>query len=259
MNGNFRTTRISLLLCLFLLPFASTSAQKLRTYDTPPDTEDSRCVEKNYRHKIAEELRRMVPEQLIDEKAKEWNYHASLMDNYGMFTLDSYLDKMGAEIIPVLSKLSQEFASRPLSACQQERFFTAFALAADVDQQVVRLRSIKEGRSAIAGATLAIEKMKGAGLGDDATHPYNKSHFGEYLLDSILGTTGFDDQIRELLFSQYRIRLSDRQFVKFVDYLTTTVPRYPSWTPRINMSRDLRLNKKRYYGAYLKFKRESSR
>jgi hypothetical protein len=239
---------------MFLL-FASVDAQDLGLNDISPNSEDTRCVEENYRHKTVEELERMTPEQLINESTKEWDYHASLMDKYGMFTINSYTDKIGVEIIPVLTKVAKSFASRPLSECQQDRFFTAFATASDVDQQIVRLRSIKEGRVAIAAAAEALERMRDAGLGNDSTHPYNKSHFGEYILDSVRGTTDFDDQIRKLLASQFRIRLSDQQFVKFVNFLTSTYPTYPSLTPSVNMGRDLRPHKKRYYEAYLKYKR----
>jgi hypothetical protein len=254
MNGNIRTPRISVFLYLLFLPLVSLRAQEIRPADITPNTDDTRCVESKYRHKTAGELRRMTPEQLIDETAKEWNYHVSLMDRYGMFTLASYTDKIGVEIIPVLNKLAKEFASRPLSACQQERFFTAFAIASDVDEQTVRLRSIKEGRDAITAADEAINKMKEADLGNDATHPYNKSHFGEYLLDSLRGTTQFDDDIRELLVSEFHLELSDQQFAAFINFLTSKHPNYPSWTPRIEMARDLRPNKKRYHDAYLEFK-----
>jgi hypothetical protein len=99
--------------------------------------------------------------------------------------------------------------------------------------------------------------MEDAGLGDDNKHPYNKYTFGLYLLDSVRGISGFDEQIRELLTSQFRVILSDRQFARFVNFLSSAYPIYPSWTPTINKSRDLRANKKKYYDAYLIFKRQA--
>ena len=158
--------RYSALLCLLILPLASVSAQVLGPNDIDLNTEDIRCIEKNYRHKTAQELERMSPEELIDESERHWNYHVKLMDKYGMFTLHSYTEKIGNEIIPVLTKLAGNFVSRPLSRCQQQRFFTAFAIAATVDDQKVRLRTTKDGQAAISAAADAIQNMKDAGLAD---------------------------------------------------------------------------------------------
>lgn len=254
MNYSNRT-RLPAFLCLLFLPFVSANAQELGPNDISPNTEDSRCVEKNYRHKTAGELERMTPEQLIDEDTKHWNYHVSLMDKYGMFTINSYTEKIGVEIIPVLNKLAREFGSRTLSRCQQERFFTAFALAVDVDNQLVRLRTIREGQAAISAAADAIQKMNEAGLADDVTHPYNKYHFGLYMLDSVRGINEYDEQIRGLLDSEFHVQLTDQEFARFVDFLMSTSPTYPSWTPRVNMSRDLRKNKEKYHDAYLQFEK----
>jgi len=237
------------------MPLAHVGAQQLGPGDVDPNTEDTRCVEKNYRHKTGRELSRMTPEQLIDEKEKEWNYHVALMDRYGMFTLSSYTGKIGVEILPVLIKLAGNFASRPRSRCQQERFFTAFAIAADVDDQVVRLRTRKDGLDAIEAAANAIEQMRLAGLADHNAHPYNKYPFGLLLLDQVRGANGHDDLMRELLEKEFGLRLSDEEFASFVNFLTTTNPTYPSWTPHVDGSRNLRPNKKKYHDAYLRFKK----
>ena len=197
----------------------------------------------------------MTAEQLIDESERHWNYHVGLMDKYGMFTLDSYTEKIGIEIIPVLIKLAGNFASRPLSRCQQERFFTAFAIAADVDDQKVRLRTAKDGQSAISAAADAIQKMKDAGLADHKAYPLNKYAFGLHLLDSVRGVNDHDGLIRKLLNEEFGVQLSDEEFTNFVQFLTSTYATYPSWTPRVRMSRDLRPNKKRYYDAYQQFRK----
>jgi hypothetical protein len=255
MNGSNRIRQFSVLFCLLFLTLVPVGAQELGPSDIDPKTEDTRCVEKNYRHKTARELARMTAEQLIDESERHWNYHVARMDKYGMFTLHSYTEKIGTEIIPVLSKLADNFASRPLSRCQQERFFTAFAIAADVDDQKVRLRTAKDGESAISAAADAIQKMKDAGLADHDAHPLNKYAFGLHLLDSVRGVNSHDGLIRKLLNAEFGVQLSDGEFVNFVQFLTSTYATYPSWTPRVKMSRDLRLNKKRYYDAYQQFKK----
>ena len=255
MNGSNYITRSSLLFCLLFLTLAPVGAQELGPNDIDPKTEDTRCVEKNYRHKTARELARMTAEQLIDESERHWNYHVGLMDKYGMFTLDSYTERIGIEIIPVLIKLAGNFASRPLSRCQQERFFTAFAIAADVDDQKVRLRTAKDGQSAISAAADAIQKMKDAGLADHNAYPLNKYAFGLHLLDSVRGVNDHDGLIRKLLNEEFGVQLSDEEFTNFVQFLTSTDATYPSWTPRVKMSRDLRPNKKRYYDAYQQFRK----
>ncbi len=255
MNGGNHITRFSVLFCLLFLPLVLVDAQELGPNDIDPKTEDTRCVEKNYRHKTARELGRMTAEQLIDESERHWNYHVALMDKYGMFTLESYTEKIGTEIIPVLSKLAGNFASRPLSRCQQERFFTALAIAVDVDDQKVRLRAAKDGESAISAAADAILKMKDAGLADHDAHPLNKYAFGLRLLGSVRGVNDHDRMIRKLLNEEFRVQLSDEEFVNFVKFLTSTYPTYPSWTPRVNMARDLQPNKKRYHDAYQQFKK----
>ena len=255
MNGSNYITRFSVIFCVLFLPLVSVGAQELGPKEIDPKTEDTRCVEKNYRHKTARELKRMTPEQLIDESEREWNYHLGLMDKYGMFTLNSYTDKIGVAIIPVLTKLAGNFASRPLSRCQQKRFFTAFAIAAGVDDQIVRLRTRKDGQAAISAAVDAIQRMKDAGLADHNAHPYNKYPFGLHLVDSVRGINDHDGLMRELLEAEFGLQLSDEEFANFVKFLTSSYPTYPSWTPRVNMSRDLLPNKKKYHDAYLKFKK----
>lgn len=255
MNSSNHITRFSVLFCLLFLPLVPVGAQELGPNDIDPKTEDTRCVEKNYRHKTARELERMTPEQLIDESKRHWNYHVGLMDKYGMFTLHSYTEKIGIAIIPVLTKLAGNFASRPLSRCQEQRFFTAFAIAADVDDQIVRLRTRKDGQAAISAAAEAVQRMKDAGLADHNAHPYNKYPFGMYLLDLVRGINEYDKLMRELLEEEFGLQLSDEEFVNFVKFLTSTYPTYPSWTARVNMSRDLRKNKKRYHDAYLQFEK----
>jgi hypothetical protein len=251
--------KFSVLFCLLFLPLVSVGAQVLGPNDIDPNTEDTRCVEKNYRHKTAGELERMSPEQLIDESQRHWNYHVELLDKYGMFTLSSYTQKIGTEIIPVLTKLAGNFASRPLSRCQEARFFTAFAIAADVDNQIVRLRTRKDGEAAIFAAADAIQRMKDAGLADHNVHPYNKHPFGTFLLDNVRGINEHDKMIREMLDSEFAARFSEQEFADFVEFLTSTYPTYPSWTLLVNMSRDLRPNRKKYHDAYLQFKKNSLR
>ena len=248
-------TRSSLLVCLLFLPLLSVGAQELGPKDIDPDTEDVRCIETNYRHKTAIELRRMTPEQLIDEKEREWNCHVGRMDKYSMFTLSSYTDKIGIAIIPVLTKLAGNFASRPRTRCQQQRFFTAFAIFADVDDQIVRLRTREDGRAAMSAAAEAIQRMEDVGLADHNKHPYNMHPFGLTLLGHVRGVNGHDELMRELLTKEFGVQMPDEEFVSFVRFLTSTYPTYPSWTPRVNMARNLRLNKNRYHDAYLQFKK----
>lgn len=257
MIGSKTTVRFSVLLYLSLLPFVSAAAQELGPNDISPNTEDIRCIEHDYRHKTDAELERMNPEELIDEDSRHWNYHVGLMDKYGMFKLDSYAEKIGLAIIPVFTKIAKEFRSRPLSKCQEERFFNAFAIAADVDDQTVRLRSLKEWQPAIFEAVAAVERMKEVGLADHVKNPYNRHPFGLYLLNQVRGINGHDELMREMLTTEYGVRSSDQEFLKFVEFLTSTYPTYPSWTPRIGGSRDLRKNKKKYHEAYLEFKKKS--
>jgi len=254
MNHKNRRLLISVLSFALLVPLSGRA--QLDSGNDAGNIEDLRCVEKNYRHKTDAELKEMSAEQLADESTKEWIYHASLMDKYGMFTINSYTEKIGVAIIPVLTKVAKSFTSRPLSDCLQQRFFTVFAIASDVDEQVVRLRSTQGGREAIAAALAAVKAMVDAGLADDSTHPYNKAHFGLYLLEHVRGVNEEDEAIRELLTSDFRVQFSDQEFAEFVEFLTANYPTYPGWTPRVNMARDLRPNKKKYYDAYLKFKKE---
>jgi hypothetical protein len=256
MSDRTRRLLIPLLLCVSLLSVSA--AAQVSPKNDAASVDDLRCVEKNYRHKTDAELKRMSPEQLADESTNEWIYHASLMDQYGMFTINSYTEKIGVEIVPVLTDVAKKFASRPRSDCLQERFFTVFAIASDVDEQVVRLRSSADGRDAISAAVAAVKAMLDAGLADDRAHPYNKSHFGLYLLESVRGINEEDQAIRELLGSEYRVQFSNQSFAEFVEFLIANYPTYPSWTPRVNQARDLRPDKKKYHDAYLKFNKVAS-
>jgi len=244
--------RTFVILGLLYFSLVPVRAQGFGPKDIDPKTEDIRCVEKNYRHKTARELAKMTAEQLIDEKERDRNYHGSMLDKYGMFTLARYTDKIGIEIVPVLIKISNEFKSRPFSKCQESRFFSAFAIAGDVDDQVVRLRTVKDGRTAILAAEAALERMKLAGLADQNT--YSIYPFGLTLLNWVTGFNQHDESMREMLSAEYAIKLTDEEFIKFVKFLISTDPTYPSWTPRINSARDFRANKKKYYDAFLHFK-----
>ncbi len=256
MNHNNHITRFFVIFCLSFLPLVAACAQELRPNEISAGSEDNRCFEKNYRHKTARQLARMTPEQLIDESTKEWNYHVSLMDKYGMFTIHTYTGKIGIAIAPVLTKLAESFGLRPNSRCQQERFFTALAIAADVDNQIVRLRNTMDGKAAISAAVGAIQRMKNAGLANPDTNPYNKYEFGRTLLTTLNGINEHDELIRNLLVSEFQLHLSDQEFLSFVEYLTSTYPIYPSWT-RVgkNGARDLQENKNKYHNAYLEFKK----
>lgn len=258
MTSRHQLTRSIISCCIAFLALTAANAQKLRPDDIDPRTEDVRCVEKNYHHKTAAELSRMTPERLIDESEKEWNYHVALMDTYGMFTLGTYTSKIGTAIIPVLVKLAGEFESRPFSICQQQRFFTALAIASDVDDQVVRLRTRKDGQAAISASADAIRKMKEAGLANNSTNPYNKYAFGEYMLAKLRWINSHDESMRELLKEEFGVEMSNQEFAGFVSFLTSTYPTYPAWTPRVNESRNLKLNKKKYHDAYLRFKKTVS-
>ena len=255
MKDHYTIVRFSVLFSLLFLPLVSVGAQALGPDDTDAGTEDTVCVEKNYRHKTARELERMTPEQLVNESVKEWNYHVKLLDEYGMFTLTTYTEKIGVAIIPVLTKTAVGFAAHPLSKCRQARFFKAFAIAADVDNQIVRLRSREDGQAAISAAAKAVQRMEAAGLADQDARPYNKHPFGMYLLERVHGINEHDELMRELLAAEFGLRLPDEQFIDFVKFLTSTDPAYPSWSPRVDSSRDLRPNKKKYHDAYLQFRK----
>ncbi len=247
----------SILICLVFMTVVSVTAQELKENDIDSKTDDVRCIEKNYRHKTARELQQMNPEELIDEDARHWNYHVGLMDKYGMFVLDSYKERVGTKILPVLTKLAGDFASRPRSVCQEVRFFTAFGIAADVDDQIVRIRASDDGKAAILAAAQAVQRMKDFGLADHDAHPYNRYPFGLYLLDFVRQANDHDKLLRELLSDEFKVQLSDKEFFEFVEHLTLRYPTYPSWTPRVNSSRDLQKNKKRYYDAYQEFKNKT--
>jgi hypothetical protein len=263
MGVNHRTTSVLGMIFLpLLLFFGSVYSQELDPDDVDATTDDVRCVEDHYRHKTVAELELMTAQQLIDESERHWNYHVGLMDQYGLFTLHSYTDKIGTAIIPVLKDLATKFRERPRSKCNEQRFFTALAIASDVDDQIVRLGTTKEGVAAILMADGALEQMKNSGLADPPLdpqtkypRPYSKYPFGLLLLSKMRGINDHDVLMRELLSSEFNVKLSDGEFVRLVDFVTSTTPTYPGWTPRINMARDLRKNKEKYYAAYVRFQK----
>jgi hypothetical protein len=153
-------------------------------------------------------------------------------------------------------KLADSYGAKPASKCREDRFFTAFAIAADVDDQIVRLSSIPGGQEVITHAAIAIKKMKDAGLADHTTHPYNWYPFGLNLIGQLTGINGHDEQIRELLNLEFSIKFEDKEFLRFVKYLTAVDPTYPGWSKREKLgSRDFSVSKKKFREAYVKFKR----
>jgi len=252
---------IGLMLTLFLHGLSSCTFESRNGSETSSATGKQECAENPYRHKSIEELSAMSPSQLIDESIKEQLYHqgdssnVENHDNAYAFSFDQYLKKV--EVQKLLTVLTQYLVYDPgtESKCKETGFFVASATVGSIDNGVVRLRALPEGRLAIAALEKSVQRLKDAGLADtdhDRNYLFNLS---AHQLEMAKGTSIRDEIIRATLEVRHKIQMSESEYLEFSNYLTSVDPKYPTWSEVGEYGPPtLVKDSQKYFDAYAKFK-----
>jgi hypothetical protein len=194
-------------------------------------------------HKSEAELSRMSAEQHVNEYCREYARHDVSHMEYGNLLAD-YIMLDGLKAIPALVKAINEFdPTRSTSKGEKDRVCEAAeVMLSDIDQHVVRLRAVEEGKAAIDAMRTLVERMRTAHFDTAMSEgEYSrKARFGIALfhLQDLEGNNNYDRSIQHTLALRYRIELSDLELAQFVNYLASQDPHYPTWS-RTAWYRDL--------------------
>lgn len=200
---------------------------------------------KNYKHKSEAEIARMTPEQRIDEQILEDDNHLLDHNDKQSQLITKYRRLDGLKGSNHLILLMESYKSR----ARRSSYYEALMMASEVDERVARLRASEEGRRTIAAMERLAARLKAGGESDASAELY---------LRGVRGTNIADGEISETLWLRHRIKLTDDEMLKFSNFLVEYDPTYPSWSEREstkNSPRIIMKDSKRFYQAYLAFKR----
>lgn len=211
--------------------------------------------EETYQHKSEAEIARMTPSERIDELIKEGSHVLDISDDHSL-VIRKYLRADGLRGLPYLIRLIDGYDPKHV---RDTRFFDAMMIADDIDGFVLRLRASPEGRRVIEAIELLSARIRAAGKTDSMV---------EMVLRFTKGVNMADESIRDTLWVKYRIKISDSELLELSNYLVEHDPTYPSWSGRVFIKDDSRINEagnpaqvfimeepKRYFEVYLSFKK----
>jgi hypothetical protein len=207
-----------------------------------------------FKHKSENEIKAMSPAQRVEEVIKERLYHGVEISDDNYEPLLRYIHKNAIETLPALESVAARYEPRPEQTGPDIRFETAFLLAREIDDSVIRIRTTDKGRSLIKSFENVLGRMQNAGYAED-THKWYRRYLG-YEKD-VAGLQGkqlslIDGYIQESLEKKHTTQISDEEMLKFSNYLTSYKPTYPS---NCKVKSLACINSKWYYETYLKFKR----
>lgn len=216
-----------------------------------PKTGD--CLVRNYRFKSDVELAKMSPRQLVEEEVQREfrspsNGHKSAQYSY---RIRNYLAKNAASILPITVEYMNAWEPRSNSECDETRFYVAMQIADGLDDRTVRLRGIKEGRLAIDALARAVARMH------EANTPSRNSprDMAIHRLEMQQGTNISDEFVRSTLKVRHAIVMTDDEYIKFVEFLVSFDPTYPSWSVSAAYQVPMILkDSRRYFEAYKRFR-----
>ena len=189
------------------------------------------------RHKSESQLRQMTPDQRVQEYCDEY-YHHAFWDSDYIDILNKYILQDEIKALPAITQIIAEFDPTNPTANSRERDARAFAaegLLSQVDGRVIRLRAIPEGRTAIDAITRLVQRMLAAHF--DTADVTQSEHSDRYRYQAtreeaaeVRGLNIFDHNMQDTFRIRYKIILTDKQTLDFVNYLISQDPRYPGWS-----------------------------
>ena len=193
------------------------------------------------RHKSEAEIVSMTTDQRVQEYCDEYYHHSFWHFDY-MALLKKYIHQDGAKILPAVTQIINEFdptTSKGKTRERDARSYAAEGLLSHVDENIIRLRGSPEGRIAIEAMSRSVQRMLAAHFdtADVNKHEYSDRYRYEADRDEVemmRGLNFYDRAIQDTLRIQYKIKVSDREMLDFVNYLIAQEPGYPSWSTSEN-------------------------
>lgn len=189
------------------------------------------------RHKSESQIRLMTPDERVGEYCDEY-YHHAFEDSDYIEILNKYILQDEIKALPAITQIIDEFDPTNPKANSQGRDARSFAaedLLSQVDGHVIRLRGIPEGRTAIDAITRLVQRMLAAHFNTADVNQAEHSDRYRYQATreeaaELRGLNMFDYNLQDTFRIRYRIILTDKQTLAFVNYLISQDPRYPSWS-----------------------------
>lgn len=104
---------------------------------------------------------------------------------------------------------------------------------AEMDANVVRLKSTDGGRKAIEAMRVLLGRMRAARFDTAASFDQRNTYkILAHGLKEVEGINYCDEAIRSTLKLRYNISLSDRELLDFTNYPISQDPNYPAWSER---------------------------
>ena len=190
-----------------------------------------------YKHKSASEIARMTPAQRVDEWVDEQVRHRYDLDDDQGDLIKKYVLRDGLAALPRIIEIIDEYDPTHGSGRRGhkgERFDACFQLLSYIDNLSVRLRASEEGRRAMDVLERAINRMRAAGYSRAQSGWPKGGRFevASITLRQAAGINDTDEAIRNALWLEYKIWLSDAELLEFSNFLVGRRAGYPGWSER---------------------------
>lgn len=194
----------------------------------------------------------MTAGQRLDQMVLEQMFHEPVSADENLGWLHAALVNDGLEVLPKAIKFVEAYDPSDLECPlrSEARLLTAVIYAHAIDASNIRLRSIERGRTFIHLLERTILRRRS--LKDDGRNRVLEIH-----LKQMRGISIKDGLIRDSLAKQLRVKMSESEFRKFLEYLITEDPAYPGWSRIVGWAKMPKDEVHRYYKAYLKFKKSN--
>ena len=215
------------------------------------------CAQLGSGHKSEAEIARMTPEQRVEEYCKEYVRHSYWHRAYDDLLEDSIM-RDGLNGLPALVRIINEYDPTRREGRSRERnagSYAAQGLLSMMDHNLVRLRAVDDGRTAVDALSRLCQRMKTAKF-DTAEDEGESSRQARYegtvsALKDLRGISDYDEAIRDSLALRYKIHLSDDDLLSFTNSLMAKDAYYPTWSKTETYKDRTRINKAGYPAQYL--------
>lgn len=186
-------------------------------------------------HKSQAEIEKLTPQQRVEEYCNEYARHGYRDAAYEKL-LAERIKQDGLEAVSYLAKVINEYdPTKPNGKIRENnnRSYAAEGLLSQIDEKAFRLRGSEEGKRAINSIKQLIERMEAANFDSAEGSEYQKQmrYKGTLAhLEHMQGESWFDISIKDTLELKYKIRLSSRELLGFVEHLISQDPAYPKWS-----------------------------
>ncbi len=187
-------------------------------------------------HKSEGDLARMTPEQRAEEYCGEYVRHGLYHSDY-FDLLHRYVYLQPIRVAAHLAKIIDGYDPRQAKGRNREkadRAYEAGILLVGIDESAVRLRASAEGRAAIQAMKQLSQNMLAAHFDKDEDNDQNRRRYELQIsgIEEVEGVNYCDQAIENTLRLRYKIHFSEAELIRFVDFLITEDPYYPTWSGR---------------------------